>query len=144
MSKNLLAQWSQIQRKLAGLSEQIAHPEDPSAWMPNTDVYDAPQGLVVKVEMAGVACEEVQVMLDARELVIQGQRRDPHCDAARTGYRFRQMEIEYGPFRRVIPLPYPVSAEKARARCQDGVLEIRLPRTRHASSRRVAIMLRVV
>ena len=128
MSKNLMAQWSQIQRKLAGLNDQLSHPHASTEWVPNTDVYDGPDGLVVKVELAGVACEGFSVRLEQQALVIEGVRRDPYASATVAGYRFRQMEIEYGAFRRVIPLPYAVSGAKSRARCEGGMCEIRLPR----------------
>ena len=43
--------------------------------------------------------------------------------------------------RRVLPLPAPVQTDKARARFQDGVLEVRIPKTEEArkKSRKVAI-----
>ena len=43
--------------------------------------------------------------------------------------------------RRVLPLPAPVQTDKARARFQDGVLEIRITKTEEArkKSRKVAI-----
>jgi HSP20 family protein len=143
MSKNLLAQWSQIQKKLAGLNDPASTAHPPTEWVPNADVYDSPDGLVVKVELAGVACDGFSIHLEERALVIEGVRRDPYAcpDRCAEGYRFRQMEIEYGSFRRVIPLPYAVSASKARARCDRGICEIRLPRAR-VSEKRSTIIIR--
>jgi HSP20 family protein len=141
MTKNLLTQWSQIQRKLAGLQGRIGATGDAVAWQPNTDVYDGPDGLVVKVELAGVPCEGLSIFLEERALVIEGVRRDPYSGATGAGYRFRQMEIEYGPFQRVIPLPYPVSGRDALAHCQGGVLEVRLPRADVVLKKRVTILL---
>lgn len=142
MSKNLLAQWSQIQRKLAGLSDPSGHPRGTAGWVPNTDVYDGPDGLVVKVELAGVSGEGFSIHLEPRALVIEGMRKDPYAcpDRCAEGYRLRQMEIEYGPFRREIPLPYAVSGSKARARCEGGICEIRLPRARAAEKRSTIII----
>ncbi len=150
MSKNLLAQWSQIQRKLAGLNDQPSTSHAASEWVPNTDVYDSPDGLIVKVELAGVSCDGFSIHLEARALVIEGVRRDPYarpasggaCPGSSGDYRFRQMEIEYGPFRRVIPLPYAVSSSRASARCEGGICEIRLPRGR-AAEKKTTIIIRV-
>jgi HSP20 family protein len=141
MSKNLLAQWSQIQRKLAGLHGQMGDAQDAAAWQPNTDVYDGPDGLVVKVELAGVPCGSIRIYLESRALVIEGVRRDPYTGATGAGYRFRQMEIEYGPFQRVIPLPYPVDSQDAHAQCQGGILEVRLRRAEAAVAKRVTIVM---
>jgi len=53
MSKDLLAQWNQLQRKMSGFHH--GDPEETSIWAPNTDIYETPEGLVVKVELPGVA-----------------------------------------------------------------------------------------
>lgn len=137
MSKDLLAQWSQLQRKLAGFHH--GDPAEHSAWTPNTDVYDTPEGLVVKVELAGVLPQNVQVQLAGDAVIVEGVRRDPYCGATSAGYRFRQMEVEYGPFRRIVPLPHPVDAARARATFAQGFLELNLPRARERTGRRVKV-----
>lgn len=129
MHRSFLAQWNQIQRKLAGLTNQVGDPHTASAWTPNADVYEGPDGLIVKIELAGVAIDLLELRLDEQELVIRGVRRDPQCGETASGYRFRQMEIEYGPFQRAIPLPFAVDGAAARASFQQGMLAIRLPRS---------------
>ena len=139
MSKDLLAQWNQLQRKMAGF-----HPGDPEAtsvWSPNTDIYETPDGLVVKAELSGVALKNVQVQLGDGMMVIEGVRRDPYCGATSAGHRFRQMEIEYGPFRRVIALPYAVDPQNARAKMDGGFLEVTLPRARQKVTRRITVVI---
>lgn len=142
MSKDLLAQWNQLQRKMAGF--HTGDPEATSIWAPNTDIYETADGLVVKVELPGVPQNNVQVQLGDGALVVEGVRRDPYCGATSAGYRFRQMEIEYGPFRRMIELPYAVDPQGARARMEGGFLEITLPRARQKSSRRIMVVIEQV
>ena len=141
MTKSLITQWGQIQRKLAGIQGRLGAGEESAGWQPNTDVYDGPDGLIVKVELAGVPCEGISIFLEERVLVIEGQRRDPYTGETGAGYRFRQMEIEYGPFQRVIPLPYPVNGRAAMAHCHGGILEVRLPRAEAVIKKRVTIIL---
>jgi HSP20 family molecular chaperone IbpA len=107
MTRTMMAQWNALQRKLAGV-HGASGPAEAGVWQPNTDVYDGPDGLIVKVELGGVSCDLVQIYLQDRALVVEGVRRDPHSAESLAGVRLRQMEIEYGPFQRVIPLPYPV------------------------------------
>lgn len=140
MSKNFLAQWGQIQRKLAGITDGGA--AEGAVWHPNADVYEGPDGLIVKVELAGVSCDEVRIYIDRSALIVEGVRRDPYNSETAPGYRFRQMEIEYGPFQRVIPLPYAVDGKSALAHCAGGILEIRLPRAAAAVQKRITIILR--
>jgi len=129
MQRSFLAQWNQIQRKLAGLTGQLPDPHAASAWSPNTDVYDGPDGLIVKVELAGVTSDSIEVRLDEQALAITGVRRDPQCSETASGYRFRQLEMDYGPFQRIVPLPFAVDGAHTRATFQNGILLIRLPRS---------------
>jgi HSP20 family protein len=131
MERSFIAQWSQLQRKLSGT------PAGPG-WNPNTDVYECADGLVIRLEVAGVPADSVEVHLEAQALIVRGIRRGPCGDQTQAGVRYRQMEIEYGAFERVLPLPFGVDGEAARATVQGG-LEIRLPRTPTTRPTRIPI-----
>jgi HSP20 family protein len=92
---------------------------------PRVDVYyvgDPPRA-VVKTELAGIDSDRLGLEVRARELVITGHR----TPADPEGRVYQQIEIEYGPFRRVIALGADVVADEARAVYEDGVLRVELP-----------------
>lgn len=122
MENRFMAQWHELQRKLSGTHAG-------TGWTPNTDVYECPEGLVIRMEVAGVNAETVEVHLEEQALTVRGSRRGPTGGQTQAEVRYRQMEIEYGGFERVIPLPFGVDGAAARAVVQGGFLEIRLPRT---------------
>ena len=97
-----------------------------SAWTPNTDVYETPEGLVVKMEIAGIEKEDLEITLNDRLLLVRGHRKDP-CRQKRCS--FRQMEIDYGPFERRIVIPRSVDGSRVRAQFQNGFLQIELPKS---------------
>jgi HSP20 family protein len=97
-----------------------------SAWTPNTDVYETPEGLVVKIEIAGIEKEDLEITLNDRLLLVRGRRKDP-CRERRCS--FRQMEIDYGPFERRIVIPRSVDGSRVRAQFQNGFLQIELPKS---------------
>ena len=130
---------AQIQRKLAGMANPDHKPHSSTAWSPNADVYESADDVVVKMELAGVPADSIQILLENRVLLVAGLRRDPHSGESAAGYRFRQMEIEYGPFRRVIEMPFAVDGEQTRARMQNGILFIRLPRARGSSGQKICV-----
>ncbi len=104
-----------------------------SAWAPNTDVYETPEGLVVKMEIAGIEKDDLEITLNDRLLLVRGHRKDP-CRQKRCS--FRQMEIDYGPFERRIIIPRSVDGKRVRAQFQNGFLQIELPKsqqTEHAT-----------
>jgi HSP20 family protein len=81
-----------------------------------------PPALHVVVELPGVEPAELQVIAADRVLVVAGVRRRPPLRG-----RYQQMEIEYGPFQRRIPLDEPVDTSAATARYEHGMLTVVLP-----------------
>ncbi len=105
---------------------------------PNVDVYYCgdPQRAVVKVDLAGVKLDEVGIEVSGRHIAIMGERHVQETE----GRVYQQVEIESGPFRRVVELQVDVDAEKATANYEDGVLRIDLPlRDPTETTRRVPI-----
>jgi HSP20 family protein len=108
------------------------------AFRPNVDSYltEDPHELTVIAELPGVDPASVQVVVEEGALVISGERKRPKADAR----VYQQMEIEYGPFQRRIPLDEPVDTSTATARYEQGLLTVELPIAAKAPTReRVSI-----
>src|SRR3972149_710950 len=69
---------------------------------PPVDVYETEGEVVVLIEIAGIANEEVEVLVDGRTLIVRGERRPP---GGRPQGPDSQMEICQGPFQRELLLP---------------------------------------
>jgi HSP20 family protein len=93
---------------------------------PRVDVYytDGPPRAVVRVDLSAVDPSDVSLEIRGRQLVIQGERR-PTPEAG--GRLYQQIEIEHGPFRRIVELGAEVVADKASASYVDGVLQVDIP-----------------
>jgi len=139
MTKNILSQWAQLHKKLVGMSDHMLEPHGSGAWSPNTDVYESADDVMVKVELAGVAKESIHIHLENQGLLITGVRRDPYGGESTAGYRFRQMEIEYGPFQCVVAVPFPVDGGAASAHIQNGILKVRLPRAKEPAPTKITV-----
>lgn len=94
------------------------------AWRPPIDVYENDDGIVVRVEVAGMRSEDFSISLTGRTLVIAGTRVD---SAPKRTYH--QMEIHFGEFRAEVYLPWLVEPEDVEASYEEGFLKMCLPRS---------------
>jgi HSP20 family protein len=104
---------------------------------PAVDVYYAsdPPRAIVRAELAGIDPEAVQLEITGRELVLSGQRETEAADDR----VYQQLEIERGPFRRVVSLGAEVDADSADATYEDGILTVELPLSQPARPRTVPV-----
>src|SRR5580765_8951383 len=93
-------------------------------WVPNTDVYVTDNGLIIKVELAGMRSEHLEIIVENNKLRISGNRPDG-CRASKCS--FLAMEIDYGPFESVLELPPGYDLSQAKAAYLNGFLRIDVP-----------------
>lgn len=95
-----------------------------ATWVPNTDVYMCEAGLVIKVELAGMKREDLELSFEGNRVRIRGER----SDGCRSGKcQFLVMEINYGPFESVLELPEGYDLLQAKASYLNGFLRIDVP-----------------
>jgi HSP20 family protein len=92
---------------------------------PRVDVYYAgdPPRAVVNVAIAGMRIEDIALEIRGRQLLIAGERRAQQAE----GRLYQQIEIEHGPFRRIVELGADVLADQAGATYEDGMLKVEIP-----------------
>jgi HSP20 family protein len=109
-----------VTRSAAGGREGSAR----AHWVPNTDVYSTDNGLVVKVELAGMRSDNLEITIEGNRLRISGNRPDG-CRAPKCS--FLVMEINYGPFETALELPPGYDLSQAKAAYLNGFLRIDVP-----------------
>jgi HSP20 family protein len=92
---------------------------------PEVDSFrtENPSSFTIVVDIAGVDPADVHLIAADGTLTISGDREREPCE----GRVFQQMEIEYGPFERVVQLPEDVDLEQADARYERGLLMVVIP-----------------
>lgn len=128
--RDLFANFERMRREMDQLfgdvfGSAVLAPRRRGGFEPAVDVFyegDPPRA-VVHAELAGVHPDEVTLEIEGRELVLSGHRRPAEAE----GRVYQQLEIDFGPFRRRIPLGADVVAGEATASYRDGILRIELP-----------------
>jgi HSP20 family protein len=94
-----------------------------SEWCPPADVHRDAQGWLIKLELAAVRLEDVQLRAVDCSVTIEGTRRDW---SIREGQQCYSMEIAYNRFERTFELPCRIEGARIEMEYRDGMLLIRL------------------
>jgi HSP20 family protein len=92
-------------------------------FQPAADIYETPQALIIRMEVAGLTKADISLTVHRQELVVGGRRRFPQTDPVQ---RFHRLEIEYGSFERRFQLPRAVDETGVEAEYNNGILVIKL------------------
>ncbi|HWK26015.1 MAG TPA: Hsp20/alpha crystallin family protein [Solirubrobacter sp.] len=139
--RDIFANFERMRREMDELFGDVIDrglaPRRRGGFSPAVDVYYAsdPPRAVVSADLAGIDPNAVQLEITGRELVLSGQRVTESADER----VYQQLEIERGPFRRVVSLGADVDSEAAKATYEDGILTVELPLSRPARPHSVPI-----
>src|SRR2546426_7702127 len=96
------------------------------AWSPPVDVCETANAICVRIELPGVAANQIRIGLNSNKLRIRGEKK-----RGRSRQRIIShlcSERSYGPFDRLVPLRWTISVKDATAELSNGVLLIHLPK----------------
>lgn len=89
------------------------------------DIYESDNELVLQGMIAGVTPENLHISITRNTVTIRGKRNAPQGIPEE---HYISKELYWGPFSRIIDLPYEVDTEGAEAIEKYGLLIIRLPK----------------
>ena len=92
-------------------------------WYPSADIYRAPDGWIVKVELAGVSIEDIEIDIQGNVLYVAGCRRDRSCAV---GMTTEMMEITYSRFEKTLKFPASIEGARIEHNFDNGLLLIHL------------------
>jgi len=108
-----------------------------AAWRPLADIRESAEMIEVKIELAGMSEEEIEVILYEDALVVSGERHDDHEHNQNLSYH--EAQIRYGPFRFEVLIYAPIDREAVMARYENGFLWVDLPKLPETRPERVSI-----
>ena len=92
-------------------------------WSPPADVYRTKEGWLVKVDLAGVSPDELEINIEGPILSIKGTRSDTSCSET---ISYHQVEISYSRFEKTLRFPCPIEGARIESDYRDGLLLLRL------------------
>lgn len=111
-------------------------PSEDMIWAPSLDVIEKEDKFAIKVELPGVKEEDINIYVSGNTLTIEGVK-EKESETKRKGYYYS--ESSYGSFSRSITMPSSVDTSKIEANCENGVLELSLPKMAEIKPKKVAV-----
>lgn len=111
--------------------------ESSGARRPALDLAESDRGYTVRLEMPGVAKQDVKVAIEGRQVTVQAQseRTEEREEGDRVVYRERSARS----YARSFTLPMEVDQAESGAKLEDGVLTLTLPKRGARSAAQITV-----
>lgn len=103
---------------------------------PRIDISETDGEYKIEAELPGINQKEIDVKIDNNILTIKGKKEDVKEEKEKN-YHLR--ERYYGAFQRSISLPNNIEPEKIKARFENGVLNISIPKSDKRTPKKIEI-----
>lgn len=108
----------------------------PSVWTPAVDVAEHDNEYIVKVELPGVARDDVKITMQENILTIRGEKKQ---EKETKDSDFHRVERSYGSFQRSFTLPTHVKNDRIEASFKDGILTVNVPKAEEAKPKQIEV-----
>ena len=102
-------------------------------WAPAIEVSQSEGKYLIRAELPGMNSKDVKLEITDEAVVLQGERTSEREEKKGNVHL---TERQYGHFYRAIPLPEGAKAEEARAKFENGLLEVTVPVQEQKEKRR--------
>jgi HSP20 family protein len=103
---------------------------------PPLNVWSRKEGIVIDAELPGVDPSDVDISVVGDELTLSGK---VNGHELQTGEAYHRRERPYGSFSRTLQLPFRAEAGAVKARYDNGLLRISVPRSEDDKPKKIAI-----
>ncbi len=119
------------ERLLPGPGQQV-----PALRKAVADIQETEDHIVATIELPGMKKENISLNLTENSLEVKAETKEEEKEE-REG--FKSYRSRYAGFYRRLPLPVPVNPDEAKATLNNGVLEVRIPKTEKKKKKEISI-----
>jgi HSP20 family protein len=114
--------------RLFSVLQEAAEAQIPAiagAWAPSVDVCETASAICVRIELPGVAANQIKIGLNSNKLRVYGEKKR---NSRQRIVSHLCSERSYGHFDRVVPLRWTISVKDATAELVNGMVLVNLPK----------------
>ncbi|MCX6809955.1 MAG: Hsp20 family protein [Candidatus Berkelbacteria bacterium] len=142
MNRDLLP-WSPL-REIMSLRETVDRffeepslmSKNPVVFHPTIGIRETDKELIIEADLPGVEEKDIELEVENDKIIIRGERKLKEEIKKENYYH---LESSFGSFSRIIGLPNYVNADRADAKMENGILEIKLPKVEEKKSKKIPI-----
>jgi len=99
------------------------------------NIVEAREGYMLEAEMPGVSKDGLEILLEGNQITIIGRRSPQTSESAQLVYR----ESYDRDFRRSFELDPAIDTQKIKARMENGILYLELPKAEQVKPRKITV-----
>jgi len=103
---------------------------------PAIDLSETDDEYRVKVDLPGISKDDMSISIVGNSIVIKGEKKQEKKEEKEN---YHYIERSYGSFKRVIDLPVDIDADKILAEFENGVLDIKVPKSEKVKPREIEV-----
>jgi len=107
-----------------------------TVWSPRVDLAESEDGYEVKAELPGLKKEEIKVEVHDQVLTLTGEKKNEEKSDTKNYHR---VERTYGRFERSFRLPKEVKSDEIKAKYNNGILTIDIPKSEETKPKEIAV-----
>ncbi len=132
-----LGEMQRIQKRMNEVIGEMEMPEmEGNVIMPMADIKETDEAVVVTMDLPGINKEDVDISVTDNELRVVADRKEEKEISEKD---YHKHERTHTRFERDVTLPVAVKADEAKAKLENGVLEITLPKEVVTARKRINI-----
>lgn len=96
-----------------------------NGFSPDMDIFETDKELVIEAEIPGASKKDIKLNVEDDILILEGEKKKEKKDES---FIFR--ESREGKFKKKFSLPFDVESDKIKAKFENGVLRITIPKAK--------------
>lgn len=122
--------------RVKGMERELA------AWMPATDVSETEDRIKISASLPGLKKDDVKIEFDeqSRRLKLHGEYKQEQKEDSE---KFHRVERRYGKFDRSFTLPQNCDPNNIKAKMENGVLNVEVPKIRQQEEKKTGRMINI-
>lgn len=121
-----LGEMQKLQKRMDDVMGEMEVPKmEGDIMMPMADIKETDDAVIVTMDLPGVNKEDVDISVTDNELRVVAEK---SSESEMSENEYHKRERTYRRFERAVALPVAVKADEAKARLENGVLEVTLPK----------------